>query len=54
MEFLKGKKTYVLGLLGVVWAVYGWAMGFIDVNVAQGVIWASLTSMAMRAGIAKT
>ena len=53
MDFLNGKKTYILGSLGVVWAVYGWAMGYIQTEMAQGVIWASLTSMAMRAGVAK-
>ena len=54
ITFLKGKKTYFLGILGIIWAVYGWASGYIDATTAQGVIWASLTTMAMRAGISKT
>lgn len=53
-EFLKGKKTYLMGILGIAWAVYGWATGYIDAVTAQGIIWGALTTMAIRAGIAKT
>ncbi|HBX15917.1 MAG: hypothetical protein UV20_C0009G0009 [Candidatus Magasanikbacteria bacterium GW2011_GWA2_42_32] len=52
-EFLSGKKTYILAAVGFVWALIGWIMGFIDAKQAQEVIWASLTAMALRAGINK-
>jgi len=50
---LKGYKTYILGILGFIWAVFGWVQGYIDPAMAQQVIWGSLTAMALRAGIAK-
>lgn len=50
---LQGKKTYVLGLIGIAWAITGWVLGHLDPTTAQQILWASLTSMALRAGINK-
>ena len=50
-NYIKGKKTYALGVIGVLWAIYGWASGYIPAEQAQGIIWASLTAMALRHSI---
>lgn len=54
INFLKGKKTYFLGILGIVWAVTGWILGYLEPTAAQAILWGSLTSIAIRAGVAKT
>jgi len=53
-KFFEGKKAYLLGILGIVWSITGWILGYLEPTAAQGILWASLTSMAIRAGVAKT
>ena len=48
---LQGKKAYIMGILAIVYAVLGWFLGNIDALTAQQMIWAGLTTLAMRAGI---
>lgn len=51
MSSINGYKTYVLGVLGIVYAVAGFATGHMDANTALGIVWASLTAMAIRHGV---
>jgi len=53
MKYLEGKKTYLLGVVGVVWAIAGWLLGNLEPQSAMEVAWAALTAMAVRAGIKK-
>ena len=50
IEFLQGKKTYTIGILGLVWAVTGLLMGWIDMATAQELILTSLGLLGLRAG----
>jgi hypothetical protein len=50
-DFLKGKKSYFLGLAAVIYALAGWYLGKIDPTTALDIIWAGLTAVAIRAGI---
>ena len=52
-ELFSGKKGYILGIVAVVWAVVGYAIGYIDAKLAQEVAWAGLTTIALRAGMKK-
>ena len=50
---MMGKKTYLLSLVAVVWAVTGFAIGNLDAATAKEYVWVALTAMAMRAGVSK-
>lgn len=50
---LSGKKAYLLGLLAVAYGLIGYYLGYSDVAQAQEAVWAGLTAIALRAGIAK-
>jgi hypothetical protein len=50
---LSGFKTYIVGSVGVVFAIIGVLMGFIDTVQAGEIFLASLGLMTLRAGIAK-
>jgi len=52
-SFFEGKKTYIMGLIAVIWAVYGWSQGLIEANQAQEIIWVGITTLTVRAAIAK-
>lgn len=47
----KGKKTYILGTLGIVYAITGFILGYFDSVTALGILFASLTAMGLRNGI---
>jgi hypothetical protein len=51
LSWIKGKKTYFLSAAGVVWAVTGWMMGYLDEKTASEILWASLTAAALRNGM---
>ena len=51
IEWLKGKKTYILAFAGVVYAVSGWYLGKIDTQTMLDMAWAALATGALRAGI---
>ena len=53
MEWLKGVKVYILCGGAILTAVGAYAGGEIDVTQLISAIWAALTGIAMRAGIAK-
>ena len=51
IQFLKGKKTYLLGLAGLAYAIGGFSTGHLAQKEALDAAWASLTVIMMRAGI---
>lgn len=51
---LSGKKTYFLALVALVYAISGYFLGNIEGKTAMELIWAALSSMTLRAGIAKS
>ena len=51
MDWLKGKKTYILGVLSIVSAVAGVLTGTIDLGTAWVAIQAALASMTIRNAI---
>lgn len=53
ISFLSGKKTYLLGICGLLYAVGGYFSGHIDQQTALDAVWASLSLMGLRAGVAK-
>lgn len=50
-EFLKGKKTYILAVVGIVTAIVAWSEGGIDTQALIGAIWGGIASMTIRAGV---
>lgn len=46
--FLKGKFTYAISALTVVWAIYGLVMGLVDVETASTLISGSLIAFGVR------
>ena len=52
-QWLQGRKTYLLSLAALLYAVSGWYIGQIDQATALNMVWAALTAAALRAGIAK-
>ena len=53
LKWLQGRKTYLLSLAALLYAVSGWYIGQIDQATALNMVWAALTAAALRAGIAK-
>ena len=51
IDFLKGRKTYILGIFAILYGISGYYIGQLDSNTALQFIWGGLTSMAIRAGI---
>lgn len=51
IDWLKGKKTYLLAFAAVVYAVSGWYLGKFDTQAMIDMLWAALTAGALRAGI---
>lgn len=53
IKFLQGKKTYILTLAAIVYALSGWYIGQFDQQTMMNMVWVALTATAMRAGISK-
>lgn len=51
-QFLTGKKTYILGVCGLLYAITGFVTGHLDSQTALGVVFGALTAMGLRSGIA--
>ena len=49
IDYLKGKKSYILGLFAVLYGVSGYYIGQLDSNTALQFVWGGLTAMAIRA-----
>ena len=54
INWLKGKKAYLLGIAAVIYALLGVYLGKIDPATALDMVWAGLTAMAIRAGVSKS
>ena len=51
MAWLKGKKTFIVAGAGVVWAIGGLAMGWVEPEQAMMVILGSLGMAGLRDGM---
>ena len=51
-EFLKGRKTYITGAIGLLGAVVAWADGQIDTVALLAAVWAAAQACFIRAGVA--
>lgn len=51
IKFLQGKKSYILGILALLYGISGYYIGQLDSNTALQFVWGGLTAMAIRAGI---
>jgi hypothetical protein len=53
MNFINGKKTYILGALGIIYAVAGYFTGNLDPQTALGLLWGSSSLLTIRHAISK-
>ena len=51
MNFLSGKKTYILSAVAVLWAVAGVLLGNLTVEQAAPYLWAGLAAFSLRNAI---
>lgn len=51
-DWLKGKKTYITAFAGVLGALIAWGDGQIDTVGLLAAVWAAITAITVRAGIA--
>lgn len=52
-DWLKGKKTYLLGAGAVLYGVLGLLLGYMTLDEAKNYIWAGFTAMAIKGAINK-
>lgn len=48
---LSGKKTYILGVCGILYGVTGFVTGHLDSTTAIGLVFGSLAAMGVRNGV---
>lgn len=53
-EFLKGKKSYIVAVTGLIGAVVAWSEGQLDGSGLWAALWLAAQAVAMRAGIGAT
>ena len=51
MNILKGKLTYLMALLAILWGVTGYLMNWVSGGTALQVIWGGLTVFGLRRAI---
>ena len=51
MNILKGKLTYLMALLAILWGVTGYLMNWVSGETALQVIWGGLTVFGLRRAI---
>jgi hypothetical protein len=51
-DFLKGKKTYITAIIGVLGALVAWSDGQIDITGLIAAAWAAAQTCFIRAGVA--
>ncbi len=51
-NFLKGKKTYITAVIGLLGAVVAWADGDMSTMSLLGATWAAVQACFIRAGLA--
>lgn len=53
LNLLSGKKTYLLAIAAIVYALAGFVTGNVAGDEAIRIIWEALTAAAIRAGVSK-
>lgn len=53
-EFLKGRKSYIVAVTGLVGAVVAWSEGQLDGAGLWAAVWLAAQAVALRAGIGAT
>jgi len=48
MKMVKGKKTFTVAVLAIVWALWGWYQGTLDPTMAMQTIFASAAALGFR------
>lgn len=51
INYLKGKKSYILAIGGIVYALLGYFTGHLDANSALNLVFGSMGLSTLRAGI---
>jgi hypothetical protein len=51
MELLKGKRTYIIAILTIIYAVTGWITGYLAPDLAIPIILGALGLSALRAAV---
>lgn len=51
LTFLKGKKTYIVAALGLIYAAIGYYLGNLDASQAMQFVQISLTGAGLRSAI---
>ena len=51
MSIITGKKTYIIGIAGIIFAITGFVTGHLDSNTALDLIFGSLAAMGIRNGV---
>lgn len=51
IAYLQGKKTYIIGICGILYAILAFATGHLDSNTAITLIFTSLAAMGIRNGV---
>ncbi len=51
LAYLKGKKTYIVSICGILYSVFGFVSGHLDSNTAISTIFAALAVMGVRGGL---
>lgn len=52
-NYLNGKKTYIISIALLIWAVAGWYFGWLEPIKAQETIWGALLIIGGRSAIRK-
>lgn len=52
VDYLKGRKTYILGIFAIIYGITGYYIGQLDSTIAFQFIWGGFTAMTLRGGIA--
>jgi len=53
LETINGKKTYIIGWLTVLWAIIGFAIGKLDIQVAIDTVLAGFGIIGIRSALNK-
>ena len=51
LQFLQGKKTYIVGICGLLYAIFGFVTGHLDSHSAITLGFLALSSMGIRNGV---
>jgi len=51
LKFLKGRRTYVVCVVAIIWAIGGLALGYLSSDETVNIVLASLAAAGLRAGI---